>query len=773
MTEIKKTLEIGGRTLTLKTGILAPQASLAVTAQYGDTVVLATVTSAPLRQELDYFPLSVEYQERLYAGGRIKGSRWVKREGRPTDDEILKGRLIDRSIRPLFPKTYKMDVQVIATVLSVDMENDPAMTAGFAVSAALTASSLPWAGPVSILNVGLIEGEYVINPTNEQELKSKMDLIVSATKEAIIMVEAGANEVSEDEVIKGIEFAQKESKKVFEFINDFAKEVGNEKEVTSKVEHAKELIKIVSDLAESKLPAVIDQMAKKEGKSEQWDALLAEVKAAVEPEQQMEAAIVLDDMKKEIIRKNILKGVRPDGRKLDQVRVLSSAVGVLPRTHGSALFQRGATQVVNVATIGPLSDGQLLESAEGEREQRYIHHYIMPPFSTGETGRVGQPSRREIGHGALAERALAPVIPDEKTFPYAMRLVSEVLSSNGSTSMASTCGSTLSLMDAGVPIKSPVSGIAMGLVIESEKEYAVMTDIAGIEDFNGDMDFKVAGTAEGITAMQLDVKTLNLTSKILKDAIAQAKVGRAFILKHMLETIAEPRAEVSAYAPKVKTVHIDPTKIGEVVGPGGKIIKRIIAETGASVEINDDGSVAISAVDIEAVKKAVAWVESIVKVPVPGEIYEGEVVRIERFGAFVEILPGKDGLVHVSDMGEGFVSSPEDIVSLGEKVQVRVKEVDQMGRINLSLNLDPATDAAKEEARAAAGGGRDFDRGNDRGDRKPFIRSAGRSGGPRGGNDRNRGPRRDFGRNDRATGGPHFPASRLVSSDSTKRKFER
>ncbi|MBP9687782.1 polyribonucleotide nucleotidyltransferase, partial [Candidatus Woesebacteria bacterium] len=599
MTEIKKTLEIGGRTLTLKTGILAPQATLAVTAQYGDTVVLATVTSAPLRQELDYFPLSVEYQERLYAGGRIKGSRWVKREGRPTDDEILKGRLIDRSIRPLFPKTYKMDVQVIATVLSVDMENDPAMTAGFAVSAALTASSLPWGGPVSILNVGLIDGEYVINPTNAQEESSKMDLIVSATKEAIIMVEAGANEVSEDEVIKGIEFAQKESKQVFDFINEFAKEVGIEKEVVAKAEHDKALVKAIAAIAEDRLPAVIDQMAKKEGKSAMWDELLAEVKAAVEPEQQVEASIILDDMKKEIIRKNILKGVRPDGRKLDQVRVLSSAVGVLPRTHGSALFQRGATQVMNVATIGPLSDGQLLESAEGEREQRYIHHYIMPPFSTGETGRVGQPSRREIGHGALAERALFPVIPDEKTFPYAMRLVSEVLSSNGSTSMASTCGSTLSLMDAGVPIKSPVSGIAMGLVIESDKEYAVMTDIAGIEDFNGDMDFKVAGTKDGITAMQLDVKTLNLTAKILKDAIAQAKVGRAHILKHMLETISEPRSEVSTYAPKVKTVHIDPTKIGEVVGPGGKIIKRIIAETGANVEISDDGSVAISAVDIE------------------------------------------------------------------------------------------------------------------------------------------------------------------------------
>lgn len=784
MSEITKSIEIGGRTLTLKTGKLAPQADLSVLAQYGDTVVLVTVTSSPLRQEMDYFPLSVEYQERLYAGGRIKGSRWVKREGRPTDEEVLSGRVIDRSIRPLFPKTYKKEVQVIATVLSVDNENDPTMTAGFGVTAALVASTLPWAGPVSILNVGLVDGKFVINPTNTQEETSKMDLIVSNTKDAIIMVEAGANEVTEEEVIGGIEFAQKESKKVLDFVNEFAKEVGNKKEVFEKPKHSAELVKTVKNLADGKLNDVIAQMAKKEGKSPEWDELMAAVKAAVTPEEAMEAAGILDELKQEIIRKDILKGIRSDGRKLDEVRPLSSMVGVLPRTHGSAVFQRGATQVMNVITVGPLSDGQLLESPEGESEKRYMHHYIMPPFSVGETGRVGQPGRREIGHGALAERALLPVIPDEKTFPYAMRLVSEVLSSNGSTSMASTCGSTLSLMDAGVPIKSPVSGIAMGLVIESDKEFAVMTDIAGIEDFNGDMDFKVAGTKDGITALQLDVKTLNLTSKILKTAIEQAKVGRAHILKHMLETIAEPRAEVSTYAPKVKTVMIDPSKIGEVVGPGGKIIKRIIAETGASVEINDDGSVAISAIDIEAVNKAVHWVESIVKVPQPGEIYEGEVVRIERFGAFIEILPGKDGLAHVSDMAEGYVSSPEEIVSLGDKIQVRVKEVDSMGRINLSLNLDPASDAAKEEQRNAMRSERSgSDRGNDRGnDRKPFIRSGGASGGRGGfdrGNDRGPrrsstgGPRRDFGRSDRSAGGPHFPTSRLVSSDSSKRKFER
>lgn len=780
MSEIVKSIELGGRTLTLKTGKLAPQADLSVLVSYGETVALVTVTSAPLKQELDYFPLSVEYQERLYAGGRIKGSRWVKREGRPTEEEILSGRVIDRSIRPLFPKTYKREVQLIATVLSVDGENDPTITAALGASAALTASALPWSGPVSILNVGLIDGKFVLNPQNSQEENSTMDLVVSVTKDAIIMVEAGASEVSEEDVIGGIEFVQKESKKLFEFLNDFAKEVGIKKEKYEKVEAPEAVVKTVEKLAKEKLPAVIESLSKVEsGRSTEYEELVAEVTAAVAEEEQPFVAGIIEDMKKEYLRNMILGGKRIDGRKLDEIRPLSSMVGVLPRTHGSALFQRGATQVMTVATIGALSNGQLLESAEGEREKNYIHHYVMPPFSTGETGRVGQPGRREIGHGALAERALLAVIPDEKTFPYAIRLVSEVLSSNGSTSMASTCGSTLVLMDAGVPIAAPVSGIAMGLVIENDKKFAVMSDIAGIEDFNGDMDFKVAGTEKGITALQLDVKTLNLTTKILKEAIEQAKAGRAFILKHMLSTIAEPRAQVSEYAPKVQTVHIDPTKIGEVVGPGGKIIKRIIAETGANVEIEDDGSVDISAVDLAAVEKAVKWVESIVKVPQPGEIYEGEVVRIERFGAFVEILPGKDGLVHVSDMSDGFVSSPDDIVSLGQKLQVRVKEVDSMGRINLSMNLDPASDALKEER---GGGGRSGG-GNSGGPRggghfdRP-RRSFNQDRGPRregGSGPRMGGPRRSFDRGERreGSGGPHFPASRLVSTETPHKRFDR
>ncbi len=776
MSEITKSIEIGGRTLTLKTGILAPQAGIAVLAQYGETTVLVTATSAPLKQELDYFPLSVEYQERLYAGGRIKGSRWVKREGRPTDQEILSGRVIDRSIRPLFPKTYKKEVQVIATVMSVDMENDPTTTAAFGVSAALTASNLPFKGPVSVLSIGLKDDKYILNPTNEQEKESKMDLTVSATKDAIIMVEAGANEVSEAEVIGGIEFAQKESKKLFEFFNEFAKEVGNKKEDYVENEPSADLVKKIEKAAKAKLPDVVVSLSKVEsGRSTEFDDLVTELSEGLEDAEKSFVYGILDHMKKEYMREMILSGKRIDGRKLDEIRPLSSAVSVLPRVHGSALFQRGATQVMTIATIGSLSNGQLLESPEGESEQNYMHHYVMPPFSTGETGRVGQPGRREIGHGALAQRALEPMLPDEKTFPYAIRLVSEVLSSNGSTSMASTCGSTMALMDAGVPLIRPVSGIAMGLVIESDKRFAVMSDIAGIEDFNGDMDFKVTGTENGITGLQLDVKTLNLSAKILKEAIEQAKIGRAFILKHMLSTLAEPRKEVSIYAPKVVTIHIDPLKIGEVVGPGGKNIKKIIAETGARVEISDDGSVDISAVDATAVDKAAAWVESIVKVPTPGEVYEGEVVRIERFGAFVQILPGKDGLVHVSDMAEGFVSNPEDIVSMGQKVTVRVKEVDPMGRINLSLNLDPASDQAKQErSRDNDGGSRGGNSGGGQFERRPQQRSFDR---PRRDNNgpRQSGPRRDFGRPDRddSAGGPHFPTSRLVSSEPAKNRFSR
>lgn len=781
--EIIKTLELGGRKLTLKTGLLAPQATQAVLAQYGDTVVLATVVAAPMKMELDYFPLSVEYQERLYAGGRIKGSRWVKREGKPTDEEILKGRLIDRSIRPLFPKDYKADVQVIITVLSVDLENDPAIIAPIAVSAALTASEIPWMGPVSVLNVGLLEGKFSINPTNGDLEKSEMELTVSTTDKSIVMIEAGAKEVSEEDILGGIEFAQKEGAKVIKFINEFAKEVGNKKWPVEAVKPSAELVKTVEKLVKDKLPSVIDSLAKVEnGRSAEYDELVSAVMDQVEEEEKVFISEILDHLKKDYIRAMILKGKRVDGRKLDEVRPLSSMVGILPRTHGSAVFQRGATQVMSIATLGAPSMGQLLESAEGEEEKRYIHHYVMAPFSTGETGRVGQPGRREIGHGALAERALLPVLPTESDFPYAVRIVSEVLSSNGSTSMASTCGSTLSLMDAGVPITSPVSGIAMGVIVESEKEYAIMTDIAGIEDFNGDMDFKVAGTAKGITALQLDVKTLNLSSAIMTEAIAQAKTGRAHILKHMLTTIDKPRVNVSSFAPKIEEVRVPAEMIGEIIGPGGKNIKKIIADTGAQVEVTDHedyGTVNISGISEESVAKAKNIIESIIKVVQPGEIYEGEVKRIQPFGAFIEILPGKEGMVHVSDMGEGYVENPEDVVSMGQKVQVRVKEIDQMGRINLSMRMDPSTDAEKPRREGNDRGPRrgGFNRGNDRrggfGGRRSFDSRDSRGGGSRFGESGrrfNRYDRPDRERRQGGSSGPHFPASRLMDNQNSEKK---
>jgi len=732
MKKIEKTVELGGRKLTLQTGVLAEQASGAVLATYGETVVLATVVAAPLKVDLGYFPLTVEYQERLYAGGRIKGSRWVKREGRPSDEEILSARLIDRSIRPLFPETYKKDVQVMITVLSVDIENDPSVLSAIAASAAIAISSIPWKGPVGTVRVGKKDGTFFTNPLDSEMPFSDMDLVVSTTADSVLMIEAGAKEVDEEAILGGIEHAQKEAKKIIETIEDLAKEVGVEKGSVGEALFTAETKSKVKKLMEGKAEDLIKVMAQHEGGGE-----LDEIKTAIAQELAEESpaavSLVIEKMLKEKAREMTLKGKRVDGRKVDEIRKLSSQVGILPRTHGSAIFQRGQTQVLTVTTLGAPSLGQLIESAEGEESKRYMHHYSMPPYSTGQTGRVGYPSRREIGHGALAERALEPVIPANDVFPYAIRVVSEVTSSNGSTSMASVCGSTLSLMDSGVPITSPVSGIAMGLVIESPKDYVILSDITGLEDYMvGDMDFKVAGTQKGITALQLDVKTLNLSREILTKALAQAKEGRAKILKSILETLSESRKTVSAFAPKIKVVKISPEKIGEIIGPGGKMIRKIIAETGAQVEVEDDGSVNISGMTVEAVAAAVERVEGLTKEVVAGEIYEGEVKRIQPFGAFVEILPGKDGLVHVSDMGEGFVNNPEDVVKLGDKIKVRVKEIDNLGRINLSMNMDPAKDKPRTE-RHEGFGPRKF--------------------GP--------GPRRDFRERSGSTG-PHFPTSRFV-----------
>lgn len=770
--KIEKSIELGGRTLTLTTGTLAEQAAGEVLARMGDTVVLATVAVAPLKMEMDYFPLSVDYQERLYAGGRIKGSRWVKREGRPTDEEILAGRLIDRSIRPLFPKTYKKEVQLIVMVLSVDGENDPKILAAIAASAAIHLTDLPWKGPVAPLSIGMKDDAYLVNPTSTDFETSPMDLTVSVTKDAVLMVEAGAREVTEEQIIGGIKFAEKESEAVLKLIEEMAAEKGVNREVYKEEKPSSDLENQVKKLVGDKMAGLVKNMANHEGPSDEYSEFIEAIKAQFEKEEDKKFVLsIVDHMKKDYIREQILeKGVRPDGRKLTELRKLTAEVGLLPRTHGSAVFSRGQTQVMSVVTLGSESMGQLLESAEGEEEKHYMHHYSMPPYATGEAGRVGSPNRREIGHGALAERALAPVIPSQEEFPYAIRVVSEVMSSNGSTSMASVVGSTLSLMDAGVPIKSPVAGIAMGLIIETPEKFAVLTDLMGIEDFNGDMDFKVAGTDKGITALQMDCKALNITSDVLAQGLTQAKEARAEIMKKIIATLPEPRETVSAYAPKIKVVKIPVDRIGEFIGPSGKNIKKLMADTGTQVDVNDDGGVSVSGVDPEKMEKAIAWVTGFAKEVKAGEIYEGEVVRLMSFGAFVNILPGKDGMVHVTDMGqEGFVKDAGDVVKIGQKVQVRVKEIDDQGRINLSMNMDPSKDKPREERPRSGGfGGRGGDRGGRGGfggeRRGGFSRGGGRSfGGPR---------RNSFDRPDRGTsGGPHFPTSRLMGDD--KKGFDR
>lgn len=772
--KIVKTFKLGGKEITLTTGVVAEQADSAVMARMGDTVVLATVTSAPLKQDLDYFPLSLEYQEKLYAGGRIKGSRWVKRDGKPTDEEILVSRLIDRSIRPLFPKTFKREVQIIVSVLSVDGENMPSILAAVAASAAVHTSKLPWKGPVGVVNLGLNDGKFVVAPTNTEMSTSDLDLVVSSTKEAVLMIETGAKEVSEQVIVDGVKMAFEEAQNINKAIEEFASEKKVEREVYEETKPSEELEKQIHKLVEKDIPDLVKNMASHEGSSDVFKDMVNAVSEKIENEDDKKlVAEIIDHIKKDYIREQILKkGIRPDGRKLTEIRPLAAEVSFLPRTHGSGLFTRGQTQVLSIATLGSTQMGQLLETAEGEQEKRYMHHYSMPPFTTGEVGRVGNVGRREIGHGALAEKALLPVLPTEEEFPYAIRVVSEVMSSNGSTSMASVCGSSLALMDAGVPIKAPVSGIAMGLIING-KDVAIMSDIMGIEDFNGDMDFKVAGTSKGITAIQLDVKTLNLTPAILEKALEQAKAGRAEMLKPIIEAIDKPRAEVSKYAPKIKMVKVPVDKIGELIGPGGKAIKALMADTNTQINVEDDGSVAVSGIDAEGITKALEYIEGLGKEVMAGEIYEGEVVRIMNFGAFVNILPGKDGMVHVSDMGEGYVADANDIVKIGDKIQVRVKEVDSMGRINLSMRMDPATDKPKEERRPSG------DRGHDRGGRP---QGGGFSRGPRDGQRSgsfSRGPRTGGFRDTRGnadrpaaegrSSGPHFPTSRYFQTGNVDR----
>ncbi len=696
MKRIEKSIELAGRKLTLETGYLAQQANASVLSSYGETVVLATVVSRPLSVDLDYFPLSVEYQEKLYAGGRIKGSRWVKREGRPSDEEILSGRLIDRSIRPLFPESYKKEVQVIITVLSVDLENPPDTVSAIATSAALAISGVPWQGPVGVIRVGLIDDNLIINPKISELEVSSLDIVISSTAQKVIMIEAGAKEVPEAKVIEALQKGQAACREVIRLIDEISKEVKPVKEKPQEIKITPEISKKVKELAEKKIEVLIPQLANKE---QSYDFLLELKSSVLESFSEEEKEVVshtFDKLLKEKVRRKILSGKRPDGRKPDEIRDVSCRVSVLPRTHGSALFQRGQTQALTIATLGAPSLEQLIETAAGEETKRYIHHYSMPPYSVGETGKIGFPTRREIGHGALAERALLPVIPNEDEFPYTIRVVTEILSSNGSTSMAAVCGSTLSLMDAGVPIKAPVAGISTGLVLEGKK-HVVLTDIVGVEDAYGDMDFKIAGTQQGITALQLDVKTLDLDIEILKEALERGRQARLKILEVMRETIKSSRESVSKYAPKIKIIRIDPEKMGDLIGPGGKTIRKIISETGCQIDVDEDGTIYVSGTSDEELANAFAKIEAITKVPVPGEVYSGVVKRLQPFGAFVEIAPGKEGLVHVSDISERYVKDPSEFLKVGDKVQVRVKGIDELGRLNLSMVLDPRFDLKKEE----------------------------------------------------------------------------
>lgn len=711
--KIKKEFDLGGKKLILETGELAGQANGSVLATYGETVVLATAVAKKPTTDLGYFPLSVEYEEKMYAGGKISTSRFIKRENRPTEDAVLTSRLIDRSIRPLFPKDYLEDVQVIITVLSIDQENDPDMVSLIAASVALTISDIPWNGPISGLRVGENSGNYIVNPTEEEKKASKIDLIVASNKQDIIMIEAASEQADENTMAAAFNFAVDQGKKVIEQIESFAKEAGiSKKDYTPEKAEPKIEEKIREYIKSNMSKDLQGKAAQDEG----WfgDAL---AKLAEEFIKDEDSAItskmisdILDDEVANFLREEILKNKkRPDGRSPDQLRDISARVSVLPRTHGSAVFQRGDTQALSIATLASPSLEQLIEGMEGEATKRYMHHYNFPPFSVGETGRRGAPGRREIGHGALAEKAIRPIIPENDQFPYTIRIVSEILSSAGSTSMAAVCGSTLALMDAGVPIKEPVAGISIGLITDKKdkSKYVTITDIAYQEDAQGDMDFKVAGTKNGITAIQMDIKLDGIPVKILEEALSKAKNARLQILDKILATIPASRKSVSKHAPTIILVKIDPSKIGDVIGSGGRVINKIINQTGAAIDINDEGTVTISSKDVEACKKAAEIIEGIVKEAQVGEEYEGEVKRILPFGAMVEILPGKEGLVHISKLAPYRVNKVEDVVKIGQKVKTRVAEIDDQGRVNLSMVF--GNDVQDREKKNGDGGrSRDF-----------------------------------------------------------------
>lgn len=682
------TTELAGQTLSVEVGKFAEQANGACTVRYGDTMVLVTATASDTpREGIDFFPLSVDFEEKLYAVGRIPGG-FIKREGRPTEQAILTSRLIDRPIRPLFPKGFRNDVVVVATALSIDPEYPPEVFAMIGSSVALSISDIPFLGPTGSVAVGMVDGEFVINPNSQQREKSKLHLIVSGTKDAIMMVEAGADEVTEEEMLEAIMFAHEHIKGLVEFQEKIIEEVGKPKmEYTAFIPEAEleqQVREYATEMIAESVQAVDKQVREENMKKVKEDIL--EHFAEAFPERENEIEEVISNITKEVVRSRILnEGIRPDGRTVTEIRPLSSEVGLLPRTHGSGLFKRGQTQVLTVCTLGAKADVQVLDGLWEDEYKRYIHHYNFPPYSVGEARSPRGPGRREIGHGYLAERALEPMIPSFEEFPYTIRLVSEVLSSNGSTSQASVCGSTLALMDAGVPIKAPVAGIAMGLIKDEENgKVAILSDIQGIEDFLGDMDFKVAGTKHGITAIQMDIKIKGIDRGILEKALEQARAGRLYILDSMLEVIDKPREQLSPYAPKIIQTCIHPDKIRDIIGPGGKVINKIIAETGVKIDIEDDGHVYISSPDREAAEKALRIIEGLTRDVEEGDVFTGKVVRIMNFGAFVEVLPGKEGLVHISNLSHDRVNRVEDVVKVGDEITVKVTDIDSYGRINLS-----------------------------------------------------------------------------------------
>lgn len=679
--------ELAGRPLVVETGKVAQLANGSCLVRYGETVVLCAATmSAKPREGIDFFPLSVDFEEKLYSVGRIPGS-FLRREGRPTEKAILASRVIDRPIRPLFPKDMRNDVSVVCTVMSVDPDCSPEITAMIGTSIAISISDIPWAGPISGVSVGYVDGEYVINPTAEQKAKSQMAVTVASTADLVAMIEAGAKEIPDDVMYEGIMFGHEQNQKIVKFINEITAQIGKQKVECPSMDPPEEMLEEIKEFAIEDIRYALDTDDKRirderlkpvyERVHEKFDEIY--------PEQEDQIDACLYKTQKYVVRRWLLDdGKRVDGRGIDEIRPLASEVGVLPRTHGSGLFTRGQTQVLTVATLGPVSDSQLLDGIDSEETKRYMHHYNFPSYSVGETRPSRGPGRREIGHGALAERALEPVIPSVEEFPYALRLVSEVVSSNGSTSQGSICGSTLALMDAGVPIKAPVAGISCGLITEGDR-FMTMVDIQGLEDFFGDMDFKVAGTHKGITAIQMDLKVHGLTPAIIKEALEKTHKARLYILDEiMLKAIPEPRKELSKYAPKMLSTKIDVEKIRDVIGAGGKVIQKICADCDVKVDVQEDGNVFVLGVDMNNAKRALAMIETIAKDPEIGAIFKGKVTRLMSFGAFVEIAPGKEGLVHISKLDTKRVEKVEDVVSVGDEIVVKVIEIDDQGRLNLS-----------------------------------------------------------------------------------------